>query len=51
MKEYHIFVGRAFPPMGGYNRLTLGTPEEMTAFVKVLKEFRKKVGCKLSRPL
>ncbi len=42
MKERHIFVGRAFPPIEGYNRLTLGTPEEMTAFVKTLKEFRTK---------
>ncbi|STZ00271.1 Histidinol-phosphate aminotransferase 2 [Moraxella lacunata] len=49
MKERHIFVGRAFPPIDGYNRLTLGTPEEMVAFVKVLKEFRKKgVGVTLT---
>lgn len=42
MKERHIFVGRAFPPIEGYNRLTLGTPEEMTVFVRALKEFRTK---------
>lgn len=42
MKERHIFVGRAFPPIEGYNHLTLGTPEEMMGFVKALKEFRTK---------
>lgn len=42
MKEYHVFVGREFPPATGWNRLTLGTPEEMTTFVSVLNEFRAK---------
>lgn len=42
MAAAHVFVGRAFPPFEHYNRLTIGTPEEMTAFVKVLKDFRKK---------
>ncbi|AWH89695.1 pyridoxal phosphate-dependent aminotransferase [Limnobaculum parvum] len=42
MKEYHVFVGREFPPAKGWNRLTLGTPEEMTTFVSILKEFRSK---------
>ncbi|AJJ63546.1 pyridoxal phosphate-dependent aminotransferase [Yersinia aldovae] len=42
MKQYHIFVGREFPPAVGWNRLTLGTPEEMMAFVTVLKMFRTK---------
>lgn len=42
MKEYHVFVGREFPPATGWNRLTLGTPEEMTTFVSVLNEFRTK---------
>ncbi|SUB83239.1 Histidinol-phosphate aminotransferase 2 [Pragia fontium] len=42
MKEYHVFVGREFPPAVGWNRLTLGTPEEMTTFVSVLNEFRAK---------
>ncbi|CRY54385.1 putative aminotransferase [Yersinia intermedia] len=42
MKQYHVFVGREFPPAVGWNRLTLGTPEEMTAFVTVLKMFRSK---------
>ena len=42
MAQAHVFVGREFPPAVGYNRLTLGTPEEMRAFVKVLKSFRQK---------
>ena len=42
MAEAHIMVGRAFPPYDDWNRLTLGTPGEMKAFVKVLKDFRKK---------
>ncbi|MFW5400202.1 histidinol-phosphate transaminase [Yersinia sp. 1252 StPb PI] len=42
MKQYHVFVGREFPPAVGWNRLTLGTPEEMMAFVSVLKMFRTK---------
>lgn len=42
MAQAHVFVGREFAPAVGYNRLTLGTPEEMRAFVKVLKTFRQK---------
>ncbi|NLK66608.1 MAG: histidinol-phosphate aminotransferase family protein [Campylobacteraceae bacterium] len=42
MKEHGVFVGREFAPITNYNRLTLGTPEEMMAFVKVLNSFRKK---------
>ncbi len=42
MAEANILVGRAFPPFTGWNRLTLGTPGEMKAFVKVLKDFRTK---------
>ena len=42
MKAQHIVVGREFPPLTGYSRLTLGTPEEMTVFVAVLKAFRDK---------
>ncbi len=40
MREHGIVVGRAFPPIQGFNRLTLGTPEEMTVFIKALKSFR-----------
>lgn len=42
MKSRHILVGRPFPPLTEWNRLTLGTPEEMTVFVKVLQEFHEK---------
>ncbi len=42
MRENDIVVGREFPPITGFNRLTLGTPDEMRAFVKVLKVFRQK---------
>ncbi|POT55197.1 aminotransferase class I [Citrobacter amalonaticus] len=42
MKEHHVFVGREFPPAVGWNRLTLGTPQEMMQFVIVLKMFREK---------
>ncbi len=42
MAEAHIKVGRAFPPFTNWSRLTLGTPGEMKAFVKVLKDFRSK---------
>ncbi len=42
MKSQHIMVGREFPPAIGWSRLTLGTPSEMTEFVRVLKQFRTK---------
>lgn len=42
MKEANIMVGREFPPVMGWNRLTLGTSQEMEQFVAVLKEFRQK---------
>ena len=42
MKAHSILVGREFLPIQGWNRLTLGTPDEMKVFVKVLKEFRAK---------
>lgn len=42
MADANIMVGREFPPVVGWNRLTLGTPEEMEQFVIVLKEFHKK---------
>lgn len=41
MKARNIYVGRAFAPLFNYNRLSLGTPEQMQEFVKVLFEFRK----------
>ncbi|WP_058912127.1 pyridoxal phosphate-dependent aminotransferase [Entomohabitans teleogrylli] len=42
MKEHHVFVGREFPPATGWNRLTLGTPQEMSQFVDILNTFREK---------
>ncbi|MGL6210817.1 MAG: aminotransferase class I/II-fold pyridoxal phosphate-dependent enzyme, partial [Paracoccaceae bacterium] len=40
MKKLHIMVGRPFDHTDGWNRLTLGTPAEMQAFVKALKTLR-----------
>lgn len=42
MREHGIVVGREFPPIEGFSRLTLGTPDEMAVFIKVLKSFREK---------
>lgn len=42
MRESGIKVGREFPPVTGFNRLSLGTPDEMAVFVEVLKSFREK---------
>lgn len=42
MKDHGILVGREFPPIIGFNRLTLSTSEEMEGFVKVLRLFRQK---------
>lgn len=42
MREHGIVVGREFPPIEGFSRLTLGTPDEMTIFIDVLKSFREK---------
>ncbi|WP_275075894.1 pyridoxal phosphate-dependent aminotransferase [Providencia rettgeri] len=42
MADANVMVGREFPPAVGWNRLTLGTPEEMEQFVTVLNEFHKK---------
>lgn len=41
MRERHVMVGRPFEFTEGWNRLTLGTPGEMQAFVKVLDQMRK----------
>jgi len=37
-----IRVGRPFPPMLDYNRISIGLPEEMSRFAETLKGFRKK---------
>lgn len=42
MREHGIVVGREFPPIKGFSRLTLGTPDEMELFIKVLRSFREK---------
>jgi len=33
-------VGRPFPPMLTYNRLSIGLPEEMEQFAETLRTFR-----------
>ncbi len=40
IKKLHIMVGRPFDHTDGWNRLTLGTPAEMQAFVQALKTLR-----------
>ena len=40
MREHGVRVGRPFPPMLGYNRLSMGLPEEMERFTEVLRKFR-----------
>ncbi|WP_350559288.1 histidinol-phosphate transaminase [Psychrobacter sp. CAL346-MNA-CIBAN-0220] len=42
MRDNGILVGREFPPITGFSRLTLSTFDEMTVFIKVLKSFRQK---------
>lgn len=40
MEEHGILVGRPFPPLLKYNRLSLGTPAEMSRFAETLRGFR-----------
>lgn len=40
MAEHGIRVGRPFPPMTSYNRLSFGLPEEMERFADVLRQGR-----------
>jgi len=42
MLEHGIAVGREFPSIPSFNRITLGTPEEMTVVIKTLQLFREK---------
>jgi histidinol-phosphate aminotransferase len=42
MLAHDVKVGRPFPPMLEYNRLSIGLPEEMSRFAEVLREFRSK---------
>lgn len=40
MREQGALVGRPFPPMLGWNRVSLGLPSEMERFAEMLREFR-----------
>lgn len=40
MKEAGILVGRPFPPLTTWCRITLGTPKEMLQYTNALKQFR-----------
>ncbi len=42
MRERGVRVGRPFPPLVGYNRLSIGLPDEMERFSQILREFRSK---------
>ena len=42
MLEAGIRVGRPFPPMLDYNRISIGLPEEMSRFAETLRGFRQK---------
>jgi histidinol-phosphate aminotransferase len=41
MAERGVRVGRPFPPMTGWNRLSFGLPEEMARFAEVLRAGRR----------
>ncbi len=41
MRERGIRVGRPFPPMLDYNRVSIGLPDEMERFAEALRAFRK----------
>lgn len=41
MRERGIQVGRPFPPMLTYSRVSVGLPEEMRVFTEALRSFRK----------
>ncbi len=40
MRERGWLVGRAFPPMMSYNRVSIGLPEDMEGFSDTLRDFR-----------
>jgi histidinol-phosphate aminotransferase len=40
MREHGALVGRAFPPMLGHSRVSIGLPAEMEEFTGLLREFR-----------
>lgn len=42
MRQAGLLVGRDFPPMLQYNRLSFGLPDEMDRWAATIKDFRKK---------
>jgi histidinol-phosphate aminotransferase len=40
MREQGIMVGRAFPPMNDWSRVSFGLPDQMAYFVETLKVLR-----------
>jgi histidinol-phosphate aminotransferase len=42
MAEAGFLVGRPFPPMTSWSRVSLGLPEEMTRFAETLRGFRRR---------
>ena len=42
MREHDVLIGRPFPPMRAWSRVSLGTAAEMERFAEVLREFRGK---------
>jgi histidinol-phosphate aminotransferase len=42
MRARDIMVGRPFPPLTSYNRVSLGTPEEMARWAEALRDFRRR---------
>ena len=42
MADEGLLVGRDFPPMLDYNRLSFGLPNEMDRWAEAIKGFRKK---------
>ncbi|HEX9580792.1 MAG TPA: aminotransferase class I/II-fold pyridoxal phosphate-dependent enzyme [Gemmatimonadales bacterium] len=41
MREKDLMVGRAFPPMLSYSRVSIGLPAEMETWAEALRSFRK----------
>jgi len=42
MRDAGFLVGRAFPPMLTYSRVSLGVPDEMERFTRTLRDFRER---------
>ncbi len=42
MLDAGFIIGRRFPPMLDYNRISIGTPEQMERFAETLRDFRSK---------